>query len=116
MSKRRIINICLFIFIIIELIFTFNFKVVIGSGMSMIPTIDEHQILLCQYSNDYSVNDIVLYKVDGLSVVHRIVQVTEYRLDNGTVVKTYRTKGDNNKSDDMFELYEENIVCKVVGI
>lgn len=114
--KKRVINICLFIFIIIELIFAAKFKIVIGSGMSMSPTIDEHQVLLCQYDNNYSVNDVVLYEVDGLSIVHRITHVTEYKLENGVIIKTYRTKGDNNDSNDIFELYEENIICKVVGI
>lgn len=82
----------------------------------MYPTIGDHQVLLCQYRGNYKVDDVVLYKVNGIPIVHRIVKITEYTLADGSTVKTYSMKGDNNDNIDMFETYEENIVCKVVGV
>lgn len=116
MKKRSIINTILLVFLVLELFFVIKYKIVIGSGASMLPTIGNHQILLCEYTNNYKVDDIVLYKVNGIPIVHRIVKITTYDLENGTSVKTYTMKGDNNNDVDMFETYRENIVCKVKGV
>lgn len=113
---RKHISIVLIILVIIEIIYISKFKIVIGSGLSMAPTIDDHQILLCEYSKNYQVDDIVLYKVNNIPIVHRIVKITEYQLIDGSIVKLYTMKGDNNSNTDLFETYKENIICKVIGV
>lgn len=97
------------IVLVLALMFALNYKVVFGSGKSMLPTIKEKQILLCKKQKDYKVNDIVFFKLNGIPVVHRIINVVDY----GNV-KAYTTKGDGNDSADMFGIYKENIVCRVV--
>lgn len=117
MGKRKIIiNTFLLLFLIVEILCVIKFKIVIGSGISMSPTIKNHQILFCEYTDNYNVDDIVLYKLDGISIVHRIVKVTKYDLSNGSTIEVYTMKGDNNLSTDMFETYRENIVCKIKGV
>lgn len=106
----------LIIIILLEFIFILNFKIVIGSGNSMSPTIGQHQVLLCKYSNDYKEGDIIYYELNGIPIVHRIIEINEYTLLNGAKVNTYKIKGDNNPAADAFEVYKENIKCKIVGV
>lgn len=113
---KRSINIFLVIFLIFEILCVVKFKIVIGNGASMLPTIGSNQLLLCEYTNKYNINDVVLYKINNIPIVHRIVKITEYTLMDGSVVKTYTMKGDNNKEIDLFETYQENIVCKIKGV
>lgn len=102
--------------LIVEIIFILHFKIIIGVGESMLPTLGNPQILLCQYTNDYEVGDIVAYKLDGMRIVHRIVDKIEYNLTDDYQVTVYYMKGDNNPTNDMFQIYEENILCKVIGV
>ncbi len=81
--------------------------------MSMYPTIKDHTILLCKYSNNYKVGDIVYYKVGNNHIVHRIIQITEHKMIDNSIIKVYKIKGDNNEKADMFEVYDENLICKV---
>lgn len=101
------------IFFIIELIFFSQFKIIIGSGMSMYPTIKDKTLLLCKYTNNYKVGDIVHYRIGNKPIVHRIIQITEYSMTDGGILKVYKIKGDNNKEPDTFEVYDENIICKI---
>lgn len=107
------ITISFLIFFILEVIFFTRFKVIVGSGMSMYPTIKDHTILLCKYSNNYKVGDIVYYKVGNNHIVHRIIQITEHKMIDNSIIKVYKIKGDNNEKADMFEVYDENLICKV---
>lgn len=113
---RKYVDIALIILIIIEIVCISKFKIVVGSGLSMVPTIDDHQVLLCEYSKNYQIDDIVLYKVDNIPIVHRIVNITEYHLADGSIIKLYTMKGDNNPNTDLFETYKENIICKIIGV
>ena len=106
------ITISFLIFFILEVIFFTRFKVIVGSGMSMYPTIKDHTILLCKYSNNYKVGDIVYYKVGNNHIVHRIIQITEHKMIDNSIIKVYKIKGDNNEKADMFEVYDENLICK----
>lgn len=106
----------LLIIIALEFAFISHFKLIFGAGMSMYPAIKNHQILICKYTDTYAVNDIVLYKVNNMTIVHRITNINTYKLNNGQEIITYKVKGDNNETEDMFELYPENIVCKIVGV
>lgn len=79
----------------------------------MYPAIKDKSILLCSPSNAYKVGDIIYYKIGDRHVVHRITQITNYTLKDNSIVKVYKIKGDNNIGTDSFEIYDENIICKV---
>ena len=104
----------LVIFVILECLFFSRFTVLIGSGTSMSPTIEANQLLLCKNDDNYQVGDIVYYKVDGKPITHRIIQIHRYVFKND-VLYTYTLRGDNNDSEDLFDVYKENIICKVIG-
>lgn len=53
--------------------------------------------------------DIIVFKKDDMTIVHRIVEVFE--LDDGECV--YRTKGDANKTDDNWLVSEKEIAGRV---
>ena len=108
-------NIILGILIALEILFLLNFKIVVGMGASMEPTINGNRILLCKYGKDYKVGDIVLYKIDGFPIIHRITNVDIYDQGDGRIVRTYTLKGDNNEKADGFLVYKENIIYKVLG-
>ena len=112
-SKPFIIRFML-ILLITEIIFFINYKVIFGSGSSMNPLIEDGSILICDYTKNYKLNDIIYFTVGNKHIVHRITKITEYKLTDNSVIKGYQTKGDNNKEADMFEIYDENIICKVV--
>lgn len=112
-SKPFIIRFML-ILLIIEIIFFINYKVIFGSGSSMSPLIEDGSILICDYTKNYKLNDIIYFTVGNKHIVHRITKITEYKLTDNSIIKGYQTKGDNNKEVDMFEIYDENIICKVV--
>lgn len=113
LSKLSPIEIGAIIFFIIELLFFSRYKIIIGSGMSMYPTIKDKTILLCEYTKEYKLNDIVYYRIAGKPIVHRIVQITEYKMSDNSIVKVYSIKGDNNNEPDVFSVYDENIICKI---
>lgn len=85
------------------------FKIIIGSGNSMMPTIPNRAILLCMKQRDYKVGDIVNYQIGKYSVVHRIIAIQ----DDGVLVQ-YQLKGDGNKSPDKYLITKTNIKCKVL--
>ena len=62
----------------------------------------------CQ-SYDVSVGDVIQYKMDGYTVIHRVVEKTQ---SNGETV--FITKGDNNNSADSKPVKEEQLVGKAV--
>lgn len=115
LHNTTIIQRCLIIIIILEIIFISQFKIVIGFGESMLPTLKDSSPLICHYTKRYNINDVVYFKVGGLPVVHRIIDINDSTLLDGTTIRSYKTKGDNNDIEDFFTIYDENIVCKVVG-
>ena len=85
------------------------FKIIIGSGKSMLPTISNKAILLCMKQQNYKVGDIINYQIDKYSIVHRIIEIK----DDGVVIQ-YRVKGDGNKQADGYLITKTNIKCKVL--
>ena len=85
------------------------FKIIIGSGKSMLPTISNKAILLCMKQQNYKVGDIINYQIDKYSIVHRIIEIK----DDGVVVQ-YKVKGDGNKQADGYLITKTNIKCKVL--
>lgn len=116
MKNIKPFDLALFIILFIEIIMVFNFKVILGRGMSMYPTITSSQILLCKYQKSFDVGDIVYYNIGREHIVHRIVAIDKTEMTNGMVIKQYTLKGDNNPDVDYFKVYDENIVCKVLFI
>ena len=82
---------------------------------SMIPTIDINDVVVTEYvdTSDLDVNDIVTYYSDyyGVNVTHRII---EKYYDDVNNQYTFRTKGDNNDSDDPSLVSGSSIYGKVV--
>ena len=54
--------------------------------------------------NNYKVDDIIMYRYDGETVTHRIVEI----IDNGFI-----TKGDANEFNDDYVVYKDDIIGKV---
>jgi len=84
---------------------------------SMVPTIKVNDAVLVKRSesNELNIGDIITFKsiderYDGLVVTHRIVG--SQNISTGDLV--YRTKGDNNKLEDMAVVPEENIFGRVI--
>ena len=102
------------IILVAAFIFVFNFKIVIGIGDSMKPTYNSHTPMLCKRQKEYEVGDVVYYVLDGYPITHRIINIDTYDLGDGDVIKRYTMKGDNNEYADIFPVFKENIVCKVV--
>lgn len=106
-------NKVLLIIIIAEVIFIAHFRIVFGFGDSMYPTLKNGSVLLCRIQESYDVGDIVYYRINGLPVVHRITNIVTYDM-GGHYITTYTLQGDNNEGQDDFNIYKENIVCKVL--
>lgn len=60
-------------------------------------------------SNDINVGDIIEYKMDGFTVIHRVIKKTQRKGEFYFI-----TKGDNNKSPDREEVREKQLIGKVV--
>lgn len=59
--------------------------------------------------NDIIEGDIIQYKLDGYTVIHRVVTKEQKQGD-----VYFITKGDNNKQIDMYPVNEEQVIGKVV--
>ena len=71
---------------------------------SMEDKISAGDLIITFDKNNYKVDDIIMYRYDGETVTHRIVEV----LENG-----YITKGDANEFPDEYVIFENNIFGKV---
>ena len=80
---------------------------------SMYPTIKAGDIVVTykDKDNNYNTGDIITFTTNGssITVTHRITEIYEV---NGK--RTYRTKGDNNNTDDMTTIPAENVIGRVV--
>ena len=59
--------------------------------------------------NDVKVGDIIEYKMEGYTVIHRII---EKKIEKGNFY--FVTKGDNNSSPDYNEVREDQLIGKVI--
>ena len=108
-KQKKILRLAI-VFLVVEILFFMKFRLVIPKGTSMLPTLRGGFPLLCARELDYEEENIVVYRINGYPIAHRIVKVDEYDF-----VKLYWLKGDNNEERDMFPIYRENIVCKILG-
>lgn len=102
------------ILLILGILLMFKFRLVIGRGDSMLPTLNNPSFVICMYTNNYEEGDIVMYELEGIRIMHRITKITMYPLSDGTQVRKYQLKGDNNPAPDAFEIYHDNIKCKAI--
>lgn len=89
----------------------FNIKPVVILTGSMKPLINPGDMVVINTENINSiiVGDIIEFKVDDKSVVHRVIEIV-YRDGN----KRYITKGDANKKEDAFIVTNEQLVGKLI--
>jgi signal peptidase I len=74
------------------------------SGRSMLPGIPNGDFVLIQKQASYAVGDVVVYRADGLDVIHRIV--------GGSTSEGYTVKGDNNLGVDSWKPTDDQIMGK----
>lgn len=85
--------------------------VAIGSG-SMEPTIYRGDSVLLEKLNDLSeikIGTVLAYKKEGVLITHRVVGMKK-ELDK----YIFKTKGDNNNDIDSYEIYQDEIIGRVI--
>lgn len=60
--------------------------------------------------NDLKENDIIGYKLDNITIVHRVKSISKNEDGKFTII----TKGDNNKMQDYLPVSEEQVIGKVI--
>ena len=78
---------------------------------SMSPEINVGDVAIIRKcnSNDVIVGDVIQYKMEGYTVVHRVIEKSQ---SNGEV--TFITQGDNNNSPDFYPVSQEQLIGKVI--
>lgn len=93
-------------------VFGYQLKTVLSGSME--PGIKTGSIIAVKIAGDtnkYKKGDVITYKIDEQNLAtHRIVEVVK----SGDQVM-YRTKGDNNKSQDLEPVLAQNIVAEYKG-
>lgn len=110
LRKLRIILYIIIVCNLLVIIFNIHFKQVIVVGSSMEPTFYEGNIKLCEKRpKNIKVGDILGYKSNGISIVHRVHEI--HTMGDYTY---YIMKGDNNQERDFLPITKENIYCRIV--
>lgn len=91
---------------------TGNYKIMIVHSGSMEPAIKMGGIVIVGPTNDYKIGDVISFgeiSRTEMSITHRIydIKVTEGRV-------SYITKGDHNNGPDQREVFEKEIIGKVL--
>ena len=81
------------------------------ASASMVPEFNIGDVVIIQKCNvnDVTVGDIIQYKLEGYTVVHRVIQKNQ---NDGRV--TFITKGDNNNSPDSDPVTEDQLIGKAI--
>lgn len=88
----------------------FGYRCYLIMSGSMEPTINVSDLVITKESNDLNKGDIIAFYNKGVITVHRIIE--EYNEEN---VKKYKTKGDNNNSEDSDLVSQSQIKGEVIG-
>lgn len=90
----------------------FPIKPVGVATASMLPQISVGDMVILKEvkSEELKVGDVIGYKLDNITVVHRIASINQ----NSSMEYIYTTKGDNNDQEDYLPVKEDAIVGKVV--
>jgi len=78
---------------------------VVANGNSMGETLPNNALGIFVKQSDYAIGDVVLFKVHGCLVAHRIVSETE---------RGFKTKGDNSRSVDPWVVPRDAVKGKLV--
>lgn len=90
-----------------RLVMPFNKTIAVVLTGSMEPTIGVNDLIVVEKTNDYVVNDIVVYQSGSMLVVHRIISI------DGEMVTT---AGDGNDGAEDEPIHIKNINGEVVNI
>jgi len=99
--------VCYFVFSIVfsMLLFTGDLILSVSRGDSMTPTIQSNSFGLLWKQNAYAVGDVIAFKTQSCSILHRIV---EARSDG------YITKGDANDVVDPWLVPKQDVIGKLI--
>lgn len=76
-------------------------------GVSMFPTLLPGDEIVSIESSIISVGDIVSYKIENKSILHRVTKIEDEKI---------YTKGDNNLKVDNYSIKKENIIGKLTQV
>lgn len=88
----------------------FNIGISVVLTGSMEPTIDTNDLIIVKKTNDYQVNDTIVYQLGNSLIVHRIINIEE---------DTIITKGDANNTEDSpinISQIKGEVVIKINGL
>lgn len=89
----------------------FGYKFLIEASNSMQPELNVGDLIIVKETDSYRINDVISYKdEDDVLVTHRIVDIID---ENGNTF--YKTKGDNNLTEDLNLVKEESIEGTLVN-
>lgn len=74
----------------------FGYKVFVIVSGSMEPTLNVGDLIITKETDNIQKNDIITFREENQSITHRVIEIVE---DNG--INKYKTKGDNNDSQDV---------------
>jgi len=107
-----------FVLLVLVLHFVFGFQYVVILTDSMKPAVNPNDLVITRpvSPEDIRVGDVILYRVtianSTYTILHRVVEI---RTDEAG--KTYyRTKGDNRRYPDPWEVYPDQIVGRLVFV
>lgn len=108
---RRYLTLSILLFLVMFSIRVLPISPIVILSNSMLPYIEKGDLVIIKKTglHDIKINDIIEYKVGGVHIVHRVINIKE--ANKGHI---YITKGDNNDAVDR-PVYDEQIVGKVVG-
>lgn len=108
--KKRILILPLIVIIIIFGLGGFGIKPVVILTGSMRPTINEGDLVIIEKVDieDIKAGDIIIYKVDNYSVIHRVIMILK---DSNEI--SLITKGDNNPNRDLEPVKKNQILGRL---
>jgi signal peptidase len=90
----------------------FGYNLIVIKSGSMEPTIKTGSVTIIQKNNNYNKGDIITFKENAKSLVtHRITQVK-----NEEAIVSYKTKGDNNNTDDIKPVLRSSVIGKTLFV
>ena len=115
-NNRLVFNSILVIIMFIIVYFTcglFRYYAIAIGSKSMTPNINLGDVVIVEKIKQNNLNtlkegDVLVYRHDDRTIVHRIVAISKY--NNKFIV---RTKGDHNVSNDGYDIASEDIIGKV---
>jgi signal peptidase len=95
------------VLLLVELLtFTGVLLVAVVPTNSMSPTINPGALVVFVRQDNYAVDDIIAFNVANVSIMHRIVEITP--------AGSFKTKGDNNPTEDPWIVPHVNVLGKLV--